>query len=563
MDLIEILTGILSLLAGIGVFLVACRMMSDGMETLSGERLKKLFQKVSGNPFIGVGIGTFATAIIQSSGATTVMVLGFVNARIMSMFQAVTIIYGACIGTTITGQIVALGMFGSDTISTTVIFSAFAGVGAFLCLFAKSSRMQNVGYMLSGFGLLFVGLHLMSSSMTVFAQDASVKAMLETIKNPLLLILIGTVLTAIVNSSSVMTSVAITMLVAGLINLDQGIYIALGANIGACITGLVASLTGDVNSKRCVVVNIIFKVLGVTLFVILAEILILCTNGAISYGSILQNMFPKMPQTQLAMFHTFFNVIIVIVFLPWTNLFIKWAQKIVPYKVSNLKEVEEGPRVFFININMLTTPAVAVAQLKSEIVNMAEIAMRNFNRSCHIVCSLDYADVENFRKDEIELNYLNKKIVDFVVRLSTMPLNEKDRAYLSTTIKTVSDLERVGDYAENIVEYADSLKNNKDKFSEEAIGEINYVKSLVDQLYDKTIESYKNDDPNMIDEINEIEDVIDDKTKEMELNHIKRLGEGVCTANVGAQYMSLATNIERIGDHIVNVAKAVTNSNMY
>lgn len=562
MTIQDILSAILSLVAGIGVFLVACKMMSTGMENLSGDRLKAMFKKVSGNPFLGVGIGAFATAIIQSSGATTVMVLGFVNARIMSMFQAVTLIYGASIGTTITGQIVALGMFGKNTISTTVIFSAFAGIGAFIALFAKKGRSQDMGSMLAGFGMLFVGLALMSSSMSTFAQDESVKGLLESIQNPILLIIIATILTAIINSSSVMTSIAITMVFAGLISLDQGIYLALGANIGACITGLMASLTGSVEAKRCAIINVIYKVIGVILFVIVANIMKVASGGTLSYGVLFERMFPNVPQTQLAMFHTFFNCIIVLISLPFTNMFIRWSQKLIPYKVKLEGEGKEGPKLYYINDNMLRTPTVAIEQLKQEVINMAQISIENFKLACNIVCTLNYDEVETFRDNEVELNYLNKEIVRFVVKLSQAKLNEKDRLYLSTVIKSASDLERVGDYAENIVEYADSL-NSKDRFSPEAVNEINYVKDKIEELYDKTMFAYINNDVSLMDEINEIEDIIDDKTKEMELKHIERLGEGICTANVGAQYLSIATNIERIGDHYVNVSKAVTNSNMY
>ncbi|MBQ0105029.1 MAG: Na/Pi cotransporter family protein [Armatimonadetes bacterium] len=560
MDILSITTSVLTLFAGIGVFLIACKMMSTGMETLSGDRLKALFKKVSGNPFIGIGIGTFATMLVQSSGATTVMVLGFVNAGIMSLYQAVTIVYGACIGTTITGQIVALGMLGDETISTSVIFSALAGVGAFMALFAGRNRTKNIGNMLAGFGMLFVGLMLMSSSMKAFADNGQVKHILETIRNPLLLTFIGMALTALVNSSSVMTSVAIAMVYAGLISLDQGIYIALGANVGACITGILASITGNENSKRVCFVNVVYKVIGVGLFLLLGYLLTLFTDY--SFGSVLEKMFPGKPQVQLAMFHTIFNCIIAILLLPLTGMFIKWSLKFIPTQKKDEKENAHAPKLYFINDNMLRTPPVAVSQLKKEIVNMAKISLENFCLSCDIVCSLDYKELETFRYNELELNYLNKKLVNFVVRLSNNNLNEKDRVYLSTTIKTISDLERVGDYAENIVEYADSLRNNSDKFSSLAVEEIIDVRHNVEKLFARTIEAYEDMDAANIPEINMIEDEIDRKTKEMEKNHIKRLGEGVCTPNVGAQYLSLATNIERIGDHYVNVSKAVLNMNL-
>ena len=561
MNVQSITIAIMSLIAGIGVFLIACKMMSTCMETLSGEKLKSMFQKVSSNAFLGVGIGAFATAIIQSSGATTVMVLGFVNAQIMSMFQATTLIYGASIGTTITGQIVALGMFGAKTISTTVIFSTFAGIGAFITLFAKTAKWKNIGAMLAGFGMLFVGLSMMSSSMSEFAQDPSIKNLLQTVQNPIVVILIGTFLTALINSSSVMTSIAITMVFSGLIDLDQGINLALGSNIGACITGVMASLTGTTAAKRCAFVNVIYKTIGVILFVIIGYLMGLFSDGSLTFGTLFEKMFPKVPQTQLAMFHTFFNCAIVLIIMPFTKPLIEFSKKVIKERIS-VETDEDQPRLSFINDNMLRTPAVAVAQLKNEIENMAQVSLVNFNRACEIVCSLDYKDLDQFRKDEVKLNYINKQLMRFSVKLSNLLLSESDRRFVSTTFKTISDLERVGDYAENIVEYADSLKNNEDKFSEEAVKEIEKVRLQVNKLYEEVMKAYMKNDLSKLYLINQLEDGIDDMTKKMELNHIKRLEAGECSVNVGAQYLSLATNIERIGVHYLNVVKAVDNSNL-
>ena len=557
MSVTDITIAVLSLISGIGVFLVACKMMSTGMETLSGERLKSMFKKVSGNAFLGVGIGALTSALIQSSGATTVMVLGFVNARIMSMFQAVTLIYGASIGTTIVGLIVALGMLGDGGISTTVIFATFAGIGSFITIFAKNDKWLNIGSMLAGFGMLFVGLSLMSSSMAVFAQDESVREILANAKNPFLVIVFGTILTALINSSAAVISIAITMLYSGLICIDQGIYIALGANVGSSITGLIAALTGTVAAKRCAVINVLYKIYGVIIYIILTYLIMIFVKD-FSFGQLL----PGKPQVQLALFHSIFNCFVTILILPITVWIIRLSKTIIPNEKVGEGETEDKPRLHYVNDNMLRTPSIAVEQLKNEIINMADISIRNFNLACEIVCSLDYKHIEDFRKNEIELNFINKELVKFVVRLSKLHLGERDRSFLSTTIKTISDLERVGDYAENIVEYADSLKNNKDKFSPQAVTEIKEVMALVENLYDLTMKAYIHNNLTDWDKINSVEDTIDERTKEMELNHIKRLDEGVCTPNVGAQYLSLATNIERIGDHYLNVAKAVSNSNL-
>ena len=299
-----ITTAILTLLAGIGVFLVACQMMSAHLEAVSSKRLKQLFSKTGKNKWLGVGIGTVGTAAIQSSGAVTVMVIGFVNVGILSLAQAATIIYGANIGTTVTAQLVALGMFGTNTISTTVIFAAFAGIGAFMNLFGKRNTTKQIGGILTGFGLLFVGLSMMSDAMDDFAALDSVKRFLAGINNVVLLVLVGAVLTAIIQSSSVMTSIAITMVVSGLITLDQGIYLTMGSNIGSCVVAIIAGLTSGTSAKRTALIHLIFNVMGVVLFLLIGFLLRMTTGGDWSFGHLFERMFPAAPQLQLAMFHT-------------------------------------------------------------------------------------------------------------------------------------------------------------------------------------------------------------------------------------------------------------------
>lgn len=453
MDTVDVIEAILAMLAGIGIFLIACGMMSSNLEAISSSKLRTLFQKVSGNKIIGVGIGLVTTAAIQSSGATTVMVLGFVNAGIMSLAQAATIIYGANIGTTVTGQIVALGMTSGNAISTTVIFSAFSGIGALVSLFTKKDNLKKWGGIFSGFGMLFVGLSMMSAAMGVFSELDAVKVFLSRIDNVILLVLIGTVLTAIIQSSSVMTSIAITMVVTGLISLDQGIYLTMGSNIGSCVVAMIAGLGSGKNAKRTALIHLFFNVGGVIIFVILGFVLSILSGGNLNYGVIFAKLFPKAPQIQLAMFHTIFNVSTVFVALPLTNLLIKTVTKIIPEEEKEPKTVS-GYRLYYVDQNMLKTPPIAVDQLKKEIINMADIAMRNYICSLDTICKLDFSKSEQFDKNEKELDYINKELVKFVVELSKLPLNDSDYRYVATTYHTISDLERVGDYAENIMEYA-------------------------------------------------------------------------------------------------------------
>lgn len=548
-------TAILTLIAGIGVFLIACKMMSSNLESLSSNKLKSLFAKTSKSKLIGVGIGTVATAAIQSSGATTVMVIGFVNAGIMSLMQAATIIFGANIGTTITGQIVALGMFGANAISTTIVFSAFAGIGAFIMMFAKKDVVQKVGGILAGFGMLFVGLNMMSGSMEEFASLDSVKHFLASISNPVLLVLIGAILTAVIQSSSVMTSLAITMVFTGLITLDQGIYLTLGSNIGSCVVAIIAGIGSGTNAKRTALIHLIFNIAGVVVFMLVGLILREASKGSITFGSLFAKMFPNALNTQMAMFHTIFNVITVILILPLTNLLVKLVTKIIPEKKK--KEDKDAPHLYYIDEHLLTTPPIAVQQTKNEIVNMAEIAMRNFTLSCDIVCSMDFKNIEKFRNNENQLNFLNKDLVRFIIKLSKLEMSDKDRMYLSSALHTITDLERVGDYAENIVEYAEKMSSADEQFSDDAVEEIHEMQQLIDELYQKVMKAYVNGDMASLKEANAIEERIDEFTEQMQDGHIRRMDKGICTSDIGAQYMSLASNAERVADHFINVAKTI------
>ena len=554
MDFISILTAILTLLAGIGVFLVACTMMSSNLESAASRRLKQLFSHTGNNKLIGVGIGTLGTAAIQSSGAVTVMVIGFVNVGIMSLTQAATIIYGANIGTTVTAQLVALGLSGSNSLSTTVLFAAFAGIGAFMMLFAKSDAWKKTGGILTGFGMLFVGLSMMANAMDEFAALDSVKLFLASIRNPLLLVLLGTVITAIIQSSSVMTSIAITMVVTGLIALDQGIYLTMGSNIGSCVVAIIAGMTSGVAAKRTAMIHLLFNVLGVVLFLCAALALSLVTAGVWSFGTIFEHLFPSAPQLQLAMFHTVFNVTTMLVALPLTNALVNLACRII--KDQPAQNTNE-PHLYFLDPQMLRTPVVAIRQLKAEVENMAQLALQNYQRAIHNVTVLDNSERELFDRTEDQLNYLNRELVHYALLLSNNQLSQFDHQYLVSTIRTVSDLERIGDYAKNIIEYADSLRQQEVRFSDYALKEIDQMNALISRLYDAAMQAYHKMDMEALGLANQIEDEIDQLTDEMERNHIQRLALGICKPQAGTEYISLSQNSERVADHLINVAKTI------
>lgn len=554
MDFNMIMGAILTLLSGIGIFLVACKIMSNYLESASSDGLKRLFAKASGNKLLGVGIGAASTAVIQSSGATTVMTIGFVNAGIISLYQAATLIYGANIGTTVTAQIVALGMFGSGGISMTAIFSALTGIGAFLMLFAKREGWKTAGGIITGFGMLFVGLSLMSGSMDTFAAQDSVKDFLATISNPILLVLTGAILTAIIQSSSVMTSIALAMVVSGLISLDQGIFLTMGSNIGSCVVAVLAGVTSGINARRTALIHLLFNCFGVILFLVAGWIVDLASEAG-GFGRMFEHLFPHAPQTQLAMFHTFFNTVTVAVMLPLTRPLVNMVTRMIPEKEE---AKEDRMHLHYLDENLLKTPPIAVQQVRREILRMASLAKQNVDRSLQIITTLDFGAKAEFVQTEAELDYLNGAIVDYVVALSdNKGLNRRDRVYLTTTFRTVRDLERIGDYAENIVEYADALKIMNQHFTDDALYEISQLKTILSNLYKLMIRAYRDEDLAAFDEAKELEEQIDDYTQLMEENHIQRLIDGICTPEVGAQYLSLSSNTERIADHMINVAKSI------
>ena len=558
MDITILLQAILQLVAGIGIFLVACQMMSSNLETASSARLKSLFSRMSNSRMLGVGIGTVATAAIQSSGATTVMVIGFVNVGIMSLAQAATIIYGANIGTTVTAQIVALGLSGGGGISTTVIFAAFAGLGAFIELFSKKDSWKTWGGIITGFGMLFVGLSLMSKSMDALAKLQEIKDFLASIEHPLMLVLFGAILTAIVQSSSVVTSIALTMAVTGLISLNQGVYLTMGSNIGSCVVAIIAGLTSGLNAKRTALIHLLFNCFGVFVFLIAAWVMHLITSGALNYGIIFERMFPGAPQLQLAMFHTIFNCVTVCIILPLTDYLVNVVCKILPEKnrVDGALQ-DDQPHFHFVDDQMLRTPVIAVNQVKLEIESMAAVAIHNFNLAIDIIKEVNFDKMDEFNENEKQLNYLNRNLIPYIVQLNNLPISEDDHRYLATAIRTIGDLERVGDYATNLTEYAELLKNFNEKFSNDLIYEVDQLRDTMGLLYQATMKTYMDQDFAALDEVNKYEDEVDDMVATIEKLHLQRLMDSIYPASVGQVYQEFASDTERIADHFLNVAKSI------
>lgn len=548
MNWLDIFYAFLSLLGGIGVFLYGMKLMGDSLEMVAGNEIKRMFAKISNKKLIGVGIGTVTTAVVQSSAAIIVMSMGFVNSGLMSLTQAITISYGANIGTCVTALIVAVGVGGFADVQLTVIFAALAGVGALMIMFTKKDKVKKIGGIITGLGMIFVGLSVMTSSMSIFSQSDKISAFLAKISNPALLLLFGILFTALIQSSSAVSGIVITMVasVPALLQFDQALYIILGSNIGTCITSLIAAIGTNTNAKRAAVINVFYKTVGVIIF------------GILSIWVPFGKMFSvfKAPALQVAMFHLFFNVVATVIFFPFTNLMVKASEKIMPEKKKPVDENE--PHLYFLEERLLRTPPVAVAQLKNEIVNMAEIAKSNFDKCMDAVMVGKVSDViDEIAKNEKCLNFLNREITKYLVKLSQVDLSEDDKLLISTSYHTVSDIERIGDYAENISEYAEKMEADKLTFSPKAISEIQTLKATITNLYDEVMKTYKEVTLDYIDKVNEYEESVDRQKEEMGEHHIERMNKGECTPEVGAIYLSLASNAERVADHMTNIAYAV------
>lgn len=548
MNWLDIFYAFLSLLGGIGVFLYGMKLMGDSLEMVAGNEIKRMFAKISNKKLIGVGIGTVTTAVVQSSAAIIVMSMGFVNSGLMSLTQAITISYGANIGTCVTALIVAVGVGGFADVQLTVIFAALAGVGALMIMFTKKDKVKKIGGIITGLGMIFVGLSVMTSSMSIFSQSDKISAFLAKISNPALLLLFGILFTALIQSSSAVSGIVITMVasVPALLQFDQALYIILGSNIGTCITSLIAAIGTNTNAKRAAVINVFYKTVGVIIF------------GILSIWVPFGKMFSvfKAPALQVAMFHLFFNVVATVIFFPFTNLMVKASEKIMPEKKKPVDENE--PHLYFLEERLLRTPPVAVAQLKNEIENMAEIAKSNFDKCMDAVMVGKVSDViDEIAKNEKCLNFLNREITKYLVKLSQVDLSEDDKLLISTSYHTVSDIERIGDYAENISEYAEKMEADKLTFSPKAISEIQTLKATITNLYDEVMKTYKEVTLDYIDKVNEYEESVDRQKEEMGEHHIERMNKGECTPEVGAIYLSLSSNAERVADHMTNVAYAV------
>lgn len=539
----DIITSILFLLAGLGVFLFGLKAMGDNLETVAGSKMRKIFDKISGNRITGMLTGAGVTAVIQSSSATTVMVVGFVNAGVMTLTQAVPIIMGANIGTTITAQIVAL-----ESLNITAWLAAMTVVGSFMML-SKKDILKKVGAILAGLGMIFVGLDLMSTSMKTFQEVDSFKNFFSTTTNPFLLMAMGLAFTALIQSSSATSGILIVMASNNLIPLRMAMFVLLGVNIGTCITAVLASIGGTPNAKRAAVIHLLFNFAGAMIFLPIVYWVPLDTwlSGIFSGES-----------TQIAMFHTIFNVTTTLLLIPFVRLLVFLSQKIIPEKKAVAGEnAYVSNKLKYIDERLLSTPVIAINQAQKEIMLMTEIAGKNLDLAVKSIIAGKRIDNNLFVERENHLNFLNRELSSFLVKISATEVSFKDELLIASFYHVVSDTERIGDYAENIMEYSDELNKLGVTFSQFAIEEINDMYSKVSTVFENAIRAFETKDLELLSTVKKYEDMVDQCKETLGVEHIKRLNANLCTPAAGAVYLSLISNLERIADHMENIAISI------
>lgn len=533
---------IINLLGGLGLFLYGMHTMGDGLENLAGDKLKGIFDKITSNPIKGVLTGVGVTAVIQSSSATTVMVVGFVNAGIMSLMQAAYVIMGANIGTTITAQLI--------TFNFKSIVPVFIALGAVLVLFNKKRTLKQTGAIILGFGILFLGLNLMSDAMKPLREAPFFTNMILSLQGHVLLsLLLGIVMTAVIQSSSAVTGILVALASVGSLPLSIALPILYGTNIGTCVTALISSLGTTKTARKAALIHLFFNVIGSLLFLIppISNLLLHTVEAITPVG--IDGVVAK----QIANAHTIFNVVNTILILPFTKYLVALVNLILP---GDDKDEVNG--VQYIDDRLLETPSIAFGQATNEIVRMGKIAEDNLKASLEAFKTGNENLIKKVYETESLINLLETDITNYLVKLSNSELGEAQKTTISAYFHVVNDIERIGDHAENIADWATEITAKGISFSEDAKNELNEIAELCITALDTGIDCFANYDDSKANEVKNLEEQIDILEKDLRSSHIRRLNNGQCSAIAGSIYFDLISNLERVGDHSLNIAEILS-----
>lgn len=532
----------LLLFGGLGAFLMGAKTVSDNTEKLANTKIKAMFNKTSKSKLAGVGIGAASTAIVQSSGLTTIMVVGLVNAGIMTLYQATTVIMGANIGTTITAQIASLQAFQFDKIAI-----GFTGIGMLMNMFAKKDKTKSIGFVIAGLGLVFMGLYLMKASMESFSDDQFVTDLFHKVNNPFLLLFVGIILTALVQSSSAITSILISMAGAGLVIGNGGnsvLFIILGSNIGSCVTAILSSVGASRNAKRASLIHLLFNVFGSVLFMVI--LLLWPSFMSDTFGKWFNNL-----STQIAMFHTFFNVICTLIFLPLTNGFVFLAQKIIKDKGTQ-EEVTT-----YLDKRLLQTPSFATDATLREINMLLDMAMKSVSVALDGFDNRDTSKKIEVDKINDQISEVSKNITDYLVEVSSRQTSLTDEKTISALHHNNGDIVRISELADNITKYTDKRVKEDLHFSDNVKIQIKEMHGKLEDLCLNVKETINTKHKECLKTVDEIEDTIDNTRKALVTSHIERMNAGICRPASSNVFLNLVNNLERIGDHLSYIAHSI------
>lgn len=546
----------LGLLGGLALFLYGMQMMSSGLEAAAGSRMKMILERLTANRFLGVLVGAAITAVIQSSSATTVMVVGFVNAGMMTLNQAVWIIMGANIGTTVTGLLIALDVG--------ELAPLFAFVGVALVVFVKKPQLQHIGQILAGLGVLFIGMDMMSSAMSPLRESEAFINLMSTFSNPLLGILAGAGFTAVIQSSSASVGILQALANSGVIGLPSAVFVLFGQNIGTCITAVLASIGTNRNAKRATIIHLMFNVIGTVIFTILFLVFPIAyvIDGSLTLpgalGQTIAGIMPASHAGQIALVHTSFNIITTIILLPLGNYLAKAAVKILPERPEDKADQLHLEYLTPIQISSkdggLGVSAIYVDQMQHELRRMMEMAKDNVEASFRSVLNRDEEELEQVEKTEEYLDFLNKEISLHVSRLITYETNEKASAVVSSFFTISGNIERIGDHADNLAGYTRMLNKRNISFTGVAHDEISAMRDICLEGINDLL-SLNAGNVEWLADVSALEQRIDDMTSDYRRNHLERMRDGECSDEACILYSELLTDFERIGDHILNIAQ--------
>lgn len=538
-------SSVVLLLVGLGVFLLGFKFLGDSIEKLSASKMRALFHKAAGNRFAGVGIGALATAIVQSSSVTAVMVVGFVNAGVMTLTQAAAVIMGANIGTTITGWLVWLNQF-----NVMMYAMLLTLVGLVMTMVTKNNKVNTAGTLIASLGLVFVGLEIMSGSMAGVAKEPFVEDALTSVTNPLLLLLIGAGITAIVQSSSAVTSVLIVMAQNGLLIGGGGngiLFVILGTNIGTCITAVLSSIGANTNAKRACLYHLMFNVIGSIIFLIVFWI----WGGF--YDDVLMQWFHN-DTTCITFFHTMFNVICTCLYLPFIKYLVKLTEIMIPDRKKKSK-VQSGEG--FMDKRLLVTPSLALGQLVKQTTYTAGVAIKCLNNAVAGFIAKNDSKLDDMTADVNKVGELSREITDYLLEISAMDISLNEEKLVNVLHRDNIDVVRIADIAENIVGYTHKAIDETLTFSEVVKHDLNRLMSLINEQYELVVNIVENNDLLKIKQSDEIEQEIDATKKRLLDEHIERMSRGECNAENNSLFVSLISNLERVGDHLSLMAHSV------